>query len=565
MSRAVTFAWLHIVAFVQLYPTWGSDLRTRAEKEEFMRASTKILGLIVSVIFVASLAYGTTIKGTVKGPDGTPFRGAFVQTKNIKTKITVSVLSDGQGRYSVENLPAGEYQMQARAVGYKSDPRSGLNLVAQKNAAYDFTLQKGAVSWSDISVYQASRLFPQGIGRDAVFGTCFSCHAGFQTRLVSAGLDEAGWRERVNRMRQVYSYFFTAFTDQNADDAVSYLNTIFGRNSVLAPSPVELLAYKELLRSFSDEALKIVYVEYDLPRRDALPWGPALDKNGTVWIPYYGTANELVSLDPKTGEMQEFPAPNRGAAGAHSAVAAPDGTVWFTEQGSNKLGKWDPRTRKITEYQDEYAPAADGHVARPGSKLTIGIDSKGNVWTGGRPLSWFDPATTKFTHIEGPSTYQVLVDQQDNVWYSESLKGGAIGKVDGKTGKITKYSPPSPEFSPHRFAMDSQGMLWADGRIDKIVRFDPKTETFKEFTLPGPAASPYAVATDKNDYFWYSSNAMDTLGRLDAKTGQVIEYPFPYSQISMKQLRLDPQGRIWWVSDSNNKVGYFYLAGSESP
>jgi len=61
MSRAVTFAWLHIVAFVQLYPTWGSDLRTRAEKEEFMRASTKILGLIVSVIFVASLAYGTTI------------------------------------------------------------------------------------------------------------------------------------------------------------------------------------------------------------------------------------------------------------------------------------------------------------------------------------------------------------------------------------------------------------------------------------------------------------------------------------------------------------------------
>jgi hypothetical protein len=89
-------------------------------------------------------------------------------------------------------------------------------------------------------------------------------------------------------MRQVFSYFFTAFTDQNADDAVSYLNTVFGRNSVLPSSPVELPAYKELLRSFSDEALKIVYVEYDIPRRDALPWGPALDKNGTVWIPITG-------------------------------------------------------------------------------------------------------------------------------------------------------------------------------------------------------------------------------------------------------------------------------------
>ena len=108
-------------------------------------------------------------------------------------------------------------------------------------------------------------------------------------------------------------------------------------------------------------------------------------------------------------------------------------------------------------------------------------------------------------------------------------------------------------------------MLWADGRIDKIVRFDPKTEAFQEYTLPGPAPSPYAVGIDKNDNFWYSSNEMDSIGRLEPKTGQVIDYPFPYSQISMKQFRLDSQGRIWWVSDSNNNVGYFYLSGSENP
>jgi hypothetical protein len=255
------------------------------EREDIVRACTKILGLIVSFTFLASFACGATIKGTVKGPDGAPFRGAFVQTKNIKTKITVSVLSDGQGHYRVESLPAGEYQMQVRAVGYQSDPRRGVQLAAQQSAAYDFTLQKGVVSWSDISVYQASRLFPQGTGRNAAFGTCFSCHGGFQARLVSAGLDEAGWRDEVKRMRQVLSFYFTAFTDQNAEDAVSYLNTVFGRNSVLPSSPVELPAYKDLSRSFSDDALKIVYVEYDLPKRAALPWGPALDKNGTVGRP----------------------------------------------------------------------------------------------------------------------------------------------------------------------------------------------------------------------------------------------------------------------------------------
>jgi streptogramin lyase len=36
----------------------------------------------------------------------------------------------------------------------------------------------------------------------------------------------------------------------------------------------------------------------------------------------------------------------------HSAVPAAGGSVWLTEQGSNKLGRWDPITREITEYQD---------------------------------------------------------------------------------------------------------------------------------------------------------------------------------------------------------------------
>ena len=58
-------------------------------------------------------------RGTVKGPDGAALRGAFVQARNAKTKITVSVLSDNQGRYRVENLPAGEYRLQIRAPGYQ--------------------------------------------------------------------------------------------------------------------------------------------------------------------------------------------------------------------------------------------------------------------------------------------------------------------------------------------------------------------------------------------------------------------------------------------------------------
>ena len=53
-----------------------------------------------------------------------------------------------------------------------------------------------------------------------------------------------------------------------------------------------------------------------------------------------------------TGEVKEYPVPNLGTAAIHSAVPARDGGVWLTEQGSDKLGRWDPNTREITEYAD---------------------------------------------------------------------------------------------------------------------------------------------------------------------------------------------------------------------
>ena len=61
--------------------------------------SCKILGLMCEMIFLAAFAHGATISGTVKGPDGAPFKGAFVQAQNTKTKITVNVLSHKDGSY----------------------------------------------------------------------------------------------------------------------------------------------------------------------------------------------------------------------------------------------------------------------------------------------------------------------------------------------------------------------------------------------------------------------------------------------------------------------------------
>src|SRR5947209_5839778 len=111
-----------------------------------MRSLT-MLGVAAAIVLSSPHTDAATITGTVTGPDGAALRGAFVQARNATTKIMVSVLSDNQGRYKVENLPAGEYRLQIRAPGYRAEPRNGLKLTAEQNAAHDFALQKGMVRW----------------------------------------------------------------------------------------------------------------------------------------------------------------------------------------------------------------------------------------------------------------------------------------------------------------------------------------------------------------------------------------------------------------------------------
>jgi virginiamycin B lyase len=520
-----------------------------------MRSTNKLVAFAILFAVFSSLAQAATVTGNVKSPDGAPFQGAFVQAINAKTHISVSVLSDKQGRYRVENLPAGEYQVRVRAVGYSTDPHSAVNLSADQNVSFEFALQKGAVRWSDLNLYQGKKLMPEGKGKETLSSNCFICH-GFQTRMATVRRDEEGWHDRVDYMRQSMAFQLSdRINDEKAKDLVSYLNSTFGQDSTVPRSPAELPGYKDTVRPFADEAMNIVYVEYDVSGSKGLPWSASPDKDGNFWMPYYGRGNEVARLNPNTGEVKHFSLPFEETAGVHSVVRAPDGMVYFTEFALNKLAKLDPSTGKITEFPDNFTMPD-----RRADKHTVRVDAKGNLWSSGSPLSKYDQETGKYTHfMEVPSSYGITFDKDGNVWFCVLQKDGKIGKIDAKTEKVTQWSPPT-QGTPQRLAIDSDGIVWFGERSGhKIGRFDPKTETFKEFPLPGPSASPYAITVDKRGV-WYASTDQDLIGRLDPNTGKVIEYPFPHSEAMMREFFIDAQGRIWFATPTNNRVGYFYLA-----
>ncbi len=264
--------------------------------------------------------------------------------------------------------------------------------------------------------------------------------------------------------------------------------------------------------------------------------------------------------------------------------------VWFSEDAACKLGKFDPETRKFKEYQPAFCAPKDDDAKTGrgmnsiglGSMNSIRLDRFGNIWAGGSILLRFDPKKEEFMEFpEARTPYGIELDQQGNIWFAEFPREGMIGKMDTKTLKITKWTPPTTEklaalnknqpdenygnssthpktSGPRRITVDSQGIVWfGEWWGNQIGRFDPKTEKFQEFALPDPDPTPYAVAVDRNDFVWYSSYNDDVLGRLDPKTGAVVEFPMPFSGNGMRELIPDSQGRIWFGTPFNNKVGYF--------
>ena len=88
---------------------------------------------------------GASVSGTVQDESGAPIPGAVVVVKNAETGAERSLASDAAGRYSTPSVPVGRYEIAASKENFKSQTRTGLDLVVGEHATVDFMLQVGDV------------------------------------------------------------------------------------------------------------------------------------------------------------------------------------------------------------------------------------------------------------------------------------------------------------------------------------------------------------------------------------------------------------------------------------
>jgi len=544
------------------------------------------LGCLLALMCASAVfaAPGAVITGTVKGPDGAPFRAAFVRVQNTKSKVTMMVLSNNQGKYVTDTLAPGTYDVWATSIGFSGDPsrRSSVAVEDGKNLSFDFSMKKRGVAWSELTKYQAGALIPEDPKKGILIQECWNCHAFGKIGAVGRH-DEDGWRDAIDVMRKA------GITDVKPDlenTVVGYLSKYFGPDSTTPASPADLPGYAKIKQDhdyFSDESLNIEYVDYNLTGdpRDR-PGVAKEDKDGNMWSEIPGG---LLRLNATTGEVKAYhmDAPY-SKTGIHEILPTKDGNVWLTLEGLSGVAKFDPKTEKFDEYLDKDA-IAKYNTNRPAQKEpndpfpnlpvpaggqngaarshTAVMDLQGNVWVSGRPLKKYDVETGKWTFFsaEVPDSYGITMDQKGNVWAAQfnSRDNQDLVMVDPKSDKVTHVALPAGE-SARRIKVDSKGNVWiGDYFGGHATRYDPTTKTFKSFKMPGPMPTPYGFEVDHNDMVWYASMYTDVIGKLDPSTGKFIEYPTPYGERATRDMFADSHGRIWYGAQPYFKVGYVRL------
>jgi outer membrane receptor protein involved in Fe transport len=101
------------------------------------------LGFVLSSRLNAQGATSATVLGTVTDSAGALVPNASVQVKNVATGQVQQVPTDGQGRYTIAELPIGTYEAQASAQGFQTTVRPGITLTVGAQAVVDFSLSVG--------------------------------------------------------------------------------------------------------------------------------------------------------------------------------------------------------------------------------------------------------------------------------------------------------------------------------------------------------------------------------------------------------------------------------------
>src|SRR6185437_7095713 len=107
--------------------------------------------LVIVLLFSACAAFGQTggtITGVILDPAGAVVPNAPVEVKNVETGVALQAATSATGNYTLNELPAGTYEVNVTVTGFKKYTRTGITVQQLQTTRVDATLAVGSATES---------------------------------------------------------------------------------------------------------------------------------------------------------------------------------------------------------------------------------------------------------------------------------------------------------------------------------------------------------------------------------------------------------------------------------
>lgn len=524
---------------------------------------------------------GAALSGVVSSKEEGRMEGVVVNARRNGATFTVSVVSDDKGRYSFPrtHLEPGAYTITTRAVGYDLTDPGAVAVAAGKTATADLALTKT----KDLSLQLTSAEWA-----NSMLGTpeqkekfnhqlmsCGYCHT--YQRILRSKHPAEEFLPAMLRMMNYYSDG-TAVSNDNRRGRAARIQEHGREGFVNVPEwgffpglprkeVAEYLAQNNLSGGRTTwpfelkaaprprgKATKVIITQWDMPTATTVSHDSDMDSKGVLW--YTDQSSQIMGkFEPKTGKITEIampPVPKGDLEGGQDIVVDHDDNVWFPMRvagGTAPLTKYEPATGKFT--------SVPGVTAQ-----FVALGGDGSIWAGNTRV---DPKTMqvtgRFSYQKAPNVpqgaggYHNVVDSKGNPWVATYRGPGGVIGIDVKTNDV-KFVP-APGLLARRGRIDAQDRYWFGEYLgDKIGMFDVRAGKVQRWDAP-TWSEPYTCSVpDRKGRVYCPSNMTERMMQLDPNTGQIVEFQWP-TELDTKKLSIDPttdRPVIWGTNKRTARV-----------
>ena len=518
----------------------------------------------------AAEGHSGVLEGVVTDSSGQPVAGAFVKLENAERRLTFMFISQDEGRYTADMLPAGNYIVQAVGNDFQSAWSAPVDLSEYGTAQMDLALTVRRVAdlpaaWPRRGAEHLASAsnFPEGREKDIVMTRCTSCHS--ETSVFSRRYTRESWESSIAEMREeMVGVDLPDLTEDDVAVLIDYLTT--NLPAMAAPDPNSRLP-RTLMQG---EAMNYRVVQYNVENEGAENHDVAVDPWGVGWA-NQRTGGKISRFDPVTYEYREIGPPLYTAERARpgNLQISRDGIMWVPDPFETRWLSYDIAADEWTDW-----PFPTDQIRGPVQGNSMALHQDGTIWSSGPGAARrLDPTTGEWSAWDtptwtatqkNPGGYGMTVAGDGRVWMAENLVD-RMARFDGETGEVAEFEiPVEGTVYPRRMDHDPEGNVWVGlWGSGKILRIDQHTADMTVIDPPIPYNGAYSIDFDEtNNLLWVTLQTVDIIARYNPRTEEWLMLPLPQSETDARRIEVDQNNpnRVWWSSTANfARIGYVEL------